>query len=405
MYRAAATYLATKLGPSSRRIRVAKQGEDDDDGGALDITIDRGEEVVDVYDGVRFTWRLKARETPPRRRHQWQRNVFTDSTSHETRFFELSFHRRHRDAALGPYLRFVLARSRSIRDEAKTLKMYTNNEDGEWSCANMRHPSTFETVAMDGGLKRELTEDLERFVGRKEYYKRVGKAWKRGYLLYGPPGTGKSSLVAAMANFLRFDVYDLELTEVRSNSELRSLLTSTANRSILVVEDIDCSVELGAGVGPREGSKSRESDSDSGNDKKVTLSGLLNSVDGLWSSCGDERIIVFTTNHKDRLDPALLRPGRMDVHVHMGYCTPSAFGVLASNYHSVRGHRLFPEIERLITEVDVTPAEVAEELMKSDDVEVALRGLIAVLNGKRTNAAHESIKNLDEEPREANGTE
>ena len=54
---------------------------------------------------------------------------------------------------------------------------------------------------------------------------------------------------------------------------------------------------------------------------QFTLSGLLNMIDGLWSSCGDERIIVFTTNHKDRLDPALLRPGRMDLHVHMSYCT------------------------------------------------------------------------------------
>lgn len=87
-------------------------------------------------------------------------------------------------------------------------------------------------------------EDLERFVRRKEYYRKVGKAWKRGYLLYGPPGTGKSSLIAAMANFLKFDVYDLELTAINSNSELRNLLVCTANKSILVVEDIDCTIEL-----------------------------------------------------------------------------------------------------------------------------------------------------------------
>jgi chaperone BCS1 len=72
----------------------------------------------------------------------------------------------------------------------------------------------------------------------------VGKAWKRGYLLYGPPSTGKSSLIAAMANHLKFDIYDLELSNVYSNSELRRLLVSTANRSIVVIEDIDCSVEL-----------------------------------------------------------------------------------------------------------------------------------------------------------------
>lgn len=84
-------------------------------------------------------------------------------------------------------------------------------------------------------------DDLDRFVKRRKFYKRVGKAWKRGYLLYGPPGTGKSSLIAAMANYLKFNIYDLELTSLQSNSELRRLLVSTANRSILVIEDIDCS--------------------------------------------------------------------------------------------------------------------------------------------------------------------
>jgi chaperone BCS1 len=72
----------------------------------------------------------------------------------------------------------------------------------------------------------------------------VGKAWKRGYLLYGPPGTGKSSLIAAMANYLKFDIYDLELTSIYSNSDLRRVLLSTTNRSILVIEDIDCNMEM-----------------------------------------------------------------------------------------------------------------------------------------------------------------
>lgn len=64
-------------------------------------------------------------------------------------------------------------------------------------------------------MKRELIEDLDRFVEKREFYRRVGKAWKRGYLFCGPPGTGKSSLTAAMANYLKFEVYDLDLKEVQ----------------------------------------------------------------------------------------------------------------------------------------------------------------------------------------------
>ena len=63
-------------------------------------------------------------------------------------------------------------------------------------------------------------------------------------MLFGPPRTRKSSLIEAMANYLNFDIYDLRLMNLIGNSQLRQLLISTANRSIHVVEDIDCFLEL-----------------------------------------------------------------------------------------------------------------------------------------------------------------
>lgn len=111
----------------------------------------------------------------------------------------------------------------------------------------------------------------------------------------------------------------------------------------------------------------------------MTLSALLNFIDGLWSTCGDERIIVFTTNHKDRLDPALLRPGRMDVQIHMSYCTFSGFKILAANYLEIHDHPLFDDIMKLLNNVKVTPAEVAGELMKSDDPLSVLQGFVSFL--------------------------
>ncbi|KAK6160385.1 hypothetical protein DH2020_003766 [Rehmannia glutinosa] len=236
--------------------------------------------------------------------------------------------------------------------------------------------------------QNSLTVDLNRFVRRRKFYKRVGKAWKRGYLLYGPPGTRKSSLVAAMANYLKFDIYDLELSSLRSNAELRRLMASTKNRSILVIEDIDCSIDL-----ENRQDEGRYSFNHRAKQKQkkpqLTLSGLLNFVDGIWSCCGDERIIVFTTNHKDRLDPALLRPGRMDMHVHMSYCTFSGFKILASNYLGIEGHSKFSEIERMMAEVEVTPAEIAEELMKSEEVEKALEKVVELLEEKRGSEGRE----------------
>ena len=99
----------------------------------------------------------------------------------------------------------------------------------------------------------------------------------------------------------------------------------------------------------------------------MTLSGLLNFLDGLWSSCGDERIIVFTTNYKEKLDPALLRPGRMDMHIHMSFLTRNGFRILEFNYLGISSHPLFTRIEALIAELEVTPATVAGELMGSND--------------------------------------
>jgi chaperone BCS1 len=105
----------------------------------------------------------------------------------------------------------------------------------------------------------------------------------------------------------------------------------------------------------------------------------------VWTS-GEERIIIFTTNYKERLDPALLRPGRMDMHIHMGYCTTEAFRILANNYHAIDSHSTYPEIEELIKEVNVTPAEVAEVLMRNDDTDVALDDLVKLLNSKKKDA-------------------
>ncbi|OVA18770.1 AAA+ ATPase domain [Macleaya cordata] len=383
VYEASEIFLRTKITPSIDRLKISKAPRDKN----LTVTIEKGEEITDFFEGIQLKWRFVCAETQKSNpQDPYQPPIRSDQKS-----FELSFHKKHKEKILESYLPYVLNKSKELKEENKVLKLHTygsfygDNVDGSgiWGSINLEHPATFDTLAMDPELKKELMEDLERFVKRKEFYKKVGKAWKRGYLLYGPPGTGKSSLIAAMANYLNFDIYDLELAALQSNSELRSFLVATKNRSILVIEDIDCTVELedrGSPVGgyhaPVNGYHAP--------DPKLTLSGLLNFIDGLWSSCGDERIIVFTTNHKDKLDPALLRPGRMDMHIHMSYCTPKGFRLLASNYLSIKSHhQLFGEIEELIQDSQITPAEVAEELMKSDDADTSLDGLVKFLKRKK----------------------
>ncbi|OEL25341.1 AAA-ATPase ASD, mitochondrial [Dichanthelium oligosanthes] len=340
----------------------------------------------------------------------------------------LEFQRRDRDVVRGEYIPHVLAVAAVLRLKMRERKLYTNNpnmygggggmDDHQmlWSSRPFVHPSTFDSLAIDPALRDSIRADLLRFVRRREHYARAGRSWKRGYLLHGPPGTGKTSLVAAIANLLEFDIYDLELTAVGSNSDLRRLLASTRPKSLIVVEDIDCSLGLFDRT-RTSSSPSQDAESDDPGSphhvnmspygpprsrEKISLSGVLNFVDGLWSSCVGERLIVFTTNHVDRLDPALLRPGRMDRKIELGYCNGHALRVLAKNYlgdcgtavEGDDGHEpaddgryeeLIGEAERLLEEVHLTPADVAEVFMRceGDGSHAALQKLVDDLHSKR----------------------
>ncbi|KAF7809701.1 protein HYPER-SENSITIVITY-RELATED 4-like [Senna tora] len=389
IYDAALTYLSPKISPSTRRRNVLRSEKEK----SLTFSLEPDEEIHDFFNGAKLKWILICQDAdfPIRSSRNRRDHHHQDQITPKNRYLELTFQKHHREMVENSYLPFILERAKIMKQEVKTQKIFTidhgnlyGNPSDTWMPTNLDHPATFETVALDPEIKKFVLDDLDKFVRRKEYYRKIGKAWKRGYLMYGPPGTGKSSLIAAMANYLNFDIYDLDLSEIEFNSELRRLLLGVGNRSIIVVEDIDCVIEFKDRNAKTEPSNSKTSDDD--NNKQVTLSGLLNFVDGLWSCCGEERIVVFTTNHKEKLDPALLRPGRMDVHLHLSYCTPPVFRQLAANYLSVQDHSLFPEIEDAIGSIHVTPAQIAEQLLHySNDVDITLKELVNFLKKKKNN--------------------
>ncbi|CAN0919198.1 AAA-ATPase At5g17760 [Linum grandiflorum] len=388
VFDAAQTYLSTKISPDAKCLKVSKTYGDK----LCSITFDDGELIHDNFQDVALQWRFCVSEANQNRAYPADDSELDHIYGKEKvkRHFELTFLKEKKELVLDSYIPYILEQAERIRGKRKSMKLHTLNTTGSymktWNSVRMNHPASFDTLAMEPSLKEALIRDLDRFGKRRDFYKRVGRAWKRGYLLHGPPGTGKSSLVAAMANYLKFDVYDLQLASITSDSELRRILTAMGNRSILVIEDIDCSCNLVPNNNLVPKKKKEEVNVMISLVLQITLAGLLNFIDGLWSSCGEERIIVFTTNHKEKLDPALLRPGRMDMHIHMSHCTNEGFKVLANNYLGINGdesHKLFGEIGGLIEEAKVSPAQVAEELMMTEDADVALEGLVNMLKRKR----------------------
>jgi len=416
-YTAIQTYLSAN---SSQRAKKLKAEVVKDSQTPLVLSMDDNEEITDEFQGVKVWWSANKVSSNPQRYNPFSYYGSSD----EKRFYKLTFHKSYRDIITMSYIKHVLEEGKEIEMSNRQLKLYTNNpssgwygyKQSKWSHIVFEHPASFETLAMDQKRKEDILKDLVKFKKGKDYYAKIGKAWKRGYLLYGPPGTGKSTMIAAIAKFMNYDVYDLELTAVKDNNELRKLLIETPSKSITVIEDIDCSLDL---TGQRKQKKEeveseepkdpmRRNEEESSKSSKVTLSGLLNFIDGIWSACGGERIIIFTTNYVEKLDPALIRRGRMDKHIEMSYCCYDSFKVLAKNYLDVESHLLFGRIGRLLEDTEMSPADVAENLMPTsvdEDVEICLEKLIKALEKNkeekaRKKAEEEAQKKLEEKQKE-----
>jgi chaperone BCS1 len=182
-----------------------------------------------------------------------------------------------------------------------------------------------ESVILKPGEKEHLLEDIEKFRASRARYRRLGVPHHRGYLLYGPPGTGKTSLVSALAAKCEMSIYVVNLTEFNDRS-LKKAMNDVPEDSVILFEDIDC---MKAGHRrPEVGAGSTQAPEQEDGEKRiaiegmgVTLSGLLNVLDGFHAP--ENVVYVMTTNAVERLDPALLRPGRIDYRLFMGEAAES----------------------------------------------------------------------------------
>ena len=215
-------------------------------------------------------------------------------------------------------------------------KEHRNRGRTVWNKVATRPSRPMDTVVLDHAQKDRVLADINEYLhpSTPRWYANRGIPYRRGYLFQGPPGTGKSSLAWAIAGVFGLDIYCISLVEPSLTEEdLGLMFTSLPRRCVVLLEDIDSAglvrrQELDAEQKPKEDDaaakistelakalKSVQSKNEKSKDNSqgISLSGLLNAIDGVASHEG--RVLVMTTNFPEKLDDALIRPGRIDMKV------------------------------------------------------------------------------------------
>jgi ATPase family associated with various cellular activities (AAA) len=230
---------------------------------------------------------------------------------------------------------------------------YFFNDQGEVKLLGNIINKTFNNIFLNGNLKNTIISDLDKFNQSKLTYEKHGLKYKRVYFFYGEAGTGKSSLSIAIANYCKRNILAINASKDMTDATLIKLISNRPDNSIILFEDIDCLFEdLNREI------KEEKSDKPVVNIPKITLSCILNILDGAYTP--NDVIFILTTNHIDKLDNALKRDGRTDMLLEI---TKPTYATKEQYVTYIKQHNKSKENVTIDITGDVTLSTLEKELL------------------------------------------